>query len=129
MDDWALRVKELIPELVKEHAYIHDAALQFIDSYPDGSFSDFEGLVTDHMNKEETWVFPFMVEQKIYDERSEEIASQHQEITSMLDGLREISGEEFKKRFLELVDLLQRHHAGEEEWLFPRVINFINDQR
>ncbi|MEM3262363.1 MAG: hypothetical protein QXW72_08345 [Conexivisphaerales archaeon] len=81
MNEWESKVKDMIPELIREHAYIYDIGIKNVDHYSSDSLSDFEGLITDHINKEETWVFPFMVEHNIYDERSEEIASQHQEIT------------------------------------------------
>lgn len=129
MDEWSERVKAMIPELIKEHALIHDVAVKSAGLYSAKSFEEFEELVLAHIDKEETWVFPYMVEHDIYDERSEEIASQHQEITGMLGELRGLKGEEFRDRFLKLVDLLQRHHSGEEEWLFPRIMKYISAQQ
>ncbi|MGC8557936.1 MAG: hypothetical protein ACP5NC_02950 [Nitrososphaeria archaeon] len=50
----------------------------------------------DHIYREETWLFAFMVEYKIFDERSEEIASQHQEIMSMINDLESSEGNAFR---------------------------------
>lgn len=78
---------------------------------------------------EETWIFPFMVENGFFDEKSEETASQHQEITSMLVYLEKARKEDFSKKYSELIGLLVDHHTSEEEYIFPRVLKFIEVEK
>ncbi len=131
MEDWASKVNELIPELIREHKKIHDIAVANAGVYMTDkrAYDGFEALVEDHMYKEEAWLYPFMVEQKIFDDRSEEIASQHHEITSILTGLESADSRAFAGKFTELVQLLQAHHSGEEGHVFPRVLDFIGAPR
>jgi len=131
VEDWAKKINELIPKLVKEHKEIHEMALKNGDLYRDirDSFNEFVEKLQDHMYSEETWIFPFMIENGFFDEKSEETASQHQEITSILVYLEKARKEDFSKKYSELIELLIDHHTSEEEYIFPRVLKFIEEEK
>jgi len=127
MEEWSEKVKALIPELIADHSLIHDTAVNNIEIYAKNRnlFGDFEELVLNHVYKEETWVFAYMMENGTFDERCEEIASQHQEITTVLKELASMPEEEFIKRFNGLIEMLVEHHSGEEKYLFPLAIEKV----
>jgi hemerythrin superfamily protein len=70
-----------------------------------------------------------MVENGFFDEKSEETASQHQEITSMLVYLEKARKEDFSKKYSELIGLLVDRHTSEEEYIFPRVLKYIKVEK
>ncbi len=127
MEEWIAKIKYMIPKLIEEHKEIHDLLLKNTENYATDrqSFDELVEKLQNHMYSEETWIFPFMIEKGIFDERSEEIASQHQEITSILVYLEKAEKEDFSKKYSELVGLLIEHHNAEEEYVFPRVLNSI----
>jgi hemerythrin superfamily protein len=128
MEQWSKKVEALIPELIAEHTLIHNTAVKNIENYAKNRnmFRYFEELVLNHVYKEETWVFAYMREIGIFDEKCEEIASQHQEISALLKELASMPEGEFIKRFNELIEMLLEHHSGEEKYLFPLAIEKVH---
>ena len=130
MDEWSKKVLELIPELIEEHKSIHEKAANNKRTYEEdrSKFNEFEEIVLNHIYKEETWVFAFMKEKGIFDDRSEEIASQHQEITEILKSLETAKAGSFSENFDALLELLDLHHNGEENYVFPKALDFIKSR-